>query len=84
MKMNEKEFVVSLTDCNFDKACELVSMQVMQYYLDEDGHSVKISGWDRSRHSIKIEFTRMEVDISMGGRSNLYVFNAWVSMESDE
>lgn len=81
MKRHEKEFVICLDKCNLDKACELVENQVIQYYLDENGHSNKFPDWDRSEHSIKISFNSMEMEISMAGRSYIYLFKAWISAE---
>ena len=79
MKRHETELIVTLTKCNFDKACELAENQAIQFYIDKNGQSSKFSDWNRSEDSIKIAFNYIEMEISMVGRSYNYLFKAWIS-----
>lgn len=68
-----KEIIVTREEAHFDRACDTAYRLAVGYFgIDEDGHSQRVQGWDRSSSFIEIEFVRY---VRMGCEQ-VYVFNA--------
>lgn len=67
------EISIMRQESNFDRACDAAyQYAIMRFDIDQDGHSSRIRGWERSRCSIEISF----VSYIRTGNEHLYVFNA--------
>lgn len=77
---HKKTIIISLTDANFDAACEQARNQSLQLYgINEDGHSNLIKEFKRSENEIIIEFEKCCIALSMEGTNFKYLFTAQIN-----
>lgn len=54
---HEAQIIVDREESNFDRACDSAYvMAVGMFGIDEDGHSSRINGWERSSCWIEVVF----------------------------
>lgn len=53
----KKEVIITRSEANFDKACELAYGRALyEFDIDHDGHSKSLKSWERSCCSIEVSF----------------------------
>ena len=70
---------VTREDANFDRACDTAyKIALSMFEFDDYGHC-KVPGYDRSEHSLTVEFWDYTILGNMTGVSHIYKFRTWVN-----
>jgi hypothetical protein len=74
----KREIHIVRTEEGFDKACLSAYHQAVSLFdIDDDGHSKKVKGWERSSCSVCVEFVTVQISGGMGGIEYVYTFRVW-------
>ncbi len=81
-KINEVfDHSVIRSEANFDRASDAAyKFALFKFEIDEDGHSSKVEGWERSSCSIEIEFKKY----IRNGHEHVYNFTIAVRKSENE
>lgn len=83
-----KEKYITITDDrpDFDRACSEANIfAILQFDIDDCGHSSSIEGWERSTCYIKVEFEKYYSIGDMVGFRHFYNFKAYaIKQDEDE
>lgn len=75
------EIIITRTESNFDRACDSAYYQaVFHFGINEDGHSTKLSKWERSDSSICVKF----ISYQRVGNTHIYKFETTAHKETDD
>lgn len=70
------DFLIYRQEANFDRACDAAyQMALMRFGVDEDGHSDRVEGWERTHCAINVKF----LSYQRQDHDHLYGFACWVS-----
>ena len=79
------EFHVFRNEANFDRACDEARTHAnITFGCNEDGHLKNVTGSDRSKDSVVIEFVSYRVSVGMSGHCHQYRFSTFVDRYIDE
>lgn len=73
--------VIDRNESGFDRASDAAFLRAISLFgIDDDGHTDRVTGWDRSECWVEIEFVRY----TRGGCNHTYTFSAMVRKVADE
>jgi hypothetical protein len=84
---DEKRIVVSLQDparLMENAAVQARIRALIEFGIDDCGHSDRVEGWQRSSCSIRLRFEGLELSGGMMGWSYDVIFVAWCECYDDE